>query len=162
MTQDAAAEADDAIGQAIEEHRARRGPLLPLLHAVQERCGHVSDAAVARIAQALNLSRADVHGVVSFYDHFRRTPGGRHSVCVCVCRAEACQAVGGRALEAEARHQLGTGFGGTSADGVFSLHAVYCLGNCAAGPSVLIDDELHGRVDGARLAGLLAERRARP
>jgi formate dehydrogenase subunit gamma len=149
----------DPVAEAIAEHRERRGPLLPLLHAVQARCGHISDDTVARIADALNLSRADVHGVVSFYDHFRRTPGGRHRVGV--CRAEACQAVGSRMLEAEVRRQLGVDFGGTTADGAFTLQGLYCLGNCAAGPSVLIDDELYGRVDGARLAELLAEWRGR-
>lgn len=156
---EATASESDAIAAAIAEHRERRGPLLPLLHAVQERCGHISDTAVARIAEALNLSRADVHGVVSFYDHFRRTPGGRHRIGL--CRAEACQAVGSRALEEEVRRQLGVDFGGTTADGVFTLQGMYCLGNCAAGPSLLIDDELYGRVDGTRLAELLAEWRAR-
>jgi formate dehydrogenase subunit gamma len=156
---EATASESDAIAAAIAEHRERRGPLLPLLHAVQERCGHISDAAIARIAEALNLSRADVHGVVSFYDHFRRTQGGRHRIGL--CRAEACQAVGSRTLEAEARRQLGVDFGGTTADGAFTLQGMYCLGNCAAGPSLLIDDELYGRVDGTRLAELLAEWRAR-
>lgn len=156
---EASASESDPIAVAIAEHRGRRGPLLPLLHAVQERCGHISDAAIARIAEALNLSRADVHGVVSFYDHFRRTPGGRYRIGL--CRAEACQAVGSRALEAEARRQLGVDFGGTTADGAFTLQGKYCLGNCAAGPTLLIDDELYGRVDGARLAELLAEWRAR-
>jgi formate dehydrogenase subunit gamma len=149
----------DPIAEAIAEQRERRGPLLPLLHAVQARCGHISDEAVARIADALNLSRADVHGVVSFYDHFRRAPGGRHRLGL--CRAEACQAVGSHALEAEARRQLGVDFGGTTADGAFTLQGLHCLGNCAAGPSVLIDEELYGRVDGQRLAELLAEWRGR-
>ncbi|MCB1630571.1 MAG: formate dehydrogenase subunit gamma [Pseudomonadales bacterium] len=149
----------DPLTEAIAAHRECRGPLLPLLHAVQARCGHIGDDAVARIAEALNLSRAEVHGVVSFYGHFRRSPGGRHRVGI--CRAEACQAVGSRALAAEARQQLGIDFGATSADGAFSLQGMYCLGNCAAGPSVLIDDELYGRVDAARLAELLAEWRAR-
>jgi formate dehydrogenase subunit gamma len=150
----------DPVAELIVEHRDRRGPLLPLLHAVQARLGHISDATVARIADELNLSRAEVHGVISFYDHFRRTPGGRHRVGV--CRAEACQAVGCRVLEAEARRQLGVDFGGTTADGAFTLQALYCLGNCAAGPSVLIDEELYGRVDGARFAELISEWRARP
>jgi formate dehydrogenase subunit gamma len=150
----------DPIAEVIAEHRERRGPLLPLLHAVQSRLGHVSDAAVERIADELNLSRAEVHGVVSFYDHFRRTPGGRHRIGV--CRAEACQAVGSRALESEVRRQLGVDFGGTTSDGAFPLQGLYCLGNCAAGPSVLIDDELYGRVDSARLAELISEWRARP
>ncbi len=154
MSEASAAEADP-VTEAIAAHRGYRGPLLPLLHAVQARCGHISDDAVAHIAEALNLSRAEVHGVVSFYDHFRRSPGGRHRVGI--CRAEACQAVGSRALEAEARRQLGVDFGATSADGAFSLQGMYCLGNCAAGPSVLIDGELYGRVDAARLAELLAE-----
>jgi len=150
----------DPIDAAIAEHRRRRGPLLPLLHAVQDRVGCISDEAVARIADALNLSRAEVHGVVSFYDHFRRTPGGRHRVGL--CRAEACQAVGARALEAEATRQLGVGIGGTTPDGAFTLQGLYCLGNCAAGPSLMIDEELYGRVDGARLAELLAQWRSRP
>lgn len=150
----------DPIAEVIAEHRHQRGPLLPLLHAVQSRLGHIDDGAVARIADELNLSRAEVHGVVSFYDHFRRTPGGRHRIGV--CRAEACQAVGSRALEAEARRQLGIDFGGTTADGAFSLQGLYCLGNCAAGPSMLIDEELYARVDGQRLAELITEWRARP
>ena len=150
----------DPLAEVIAEHRNRRGPLLPLLHAVQSRLGHISDTAVERLADELNLSRAEVHGVVSFYDHFRRVPGGRHRLGV--CRAEACQAVGSRALEAEVRRQLGVDFGGTTADGAFTLQGLYCLGNCAAGPSVLIDDELYGRVDAKRLAELISEWRARP
>lgn len=155
---DTATSADeDPVALAITAHREQRGALLPLLHEVQARCSHISDAAIARIADALNLSRADVHGVVSFYDYFRRTPGGRHRIGL--CRAEACQAVGARALEDAARRLLGIDPGQTTSDGAFTLEGLYCLGNCAAGPSVLIDDELHGRVDAARLAELLDARR---
>src|SRR5262249_44351316 len=107
------------------------------------------------IAEELNRSRAEVHGVISFYHYFRTHPGGRHTIYL--CRAEACQAMGARKLEAHAKHRLGIGFHGTSADGRFSLEPVYCLGNCACAPSLLIDRELHGRVDADRFDALIAE-----
>lgn len=137
------------------------GALLPILHALQDRFGHVPQAALAPIAAALNLSRAELHGVLSFYPHFRRTPPGRHLLQL--CRAEACQAVGGRALAGHVRDTLGCAFGQTTADGCFTLEAVYCLGNCAAGPSLMLDGQLVGRVDAARFDALLAElEEARP
>jgi len=130
------------------------GGLLPLLHAIQAAIGYVPTASVAEIAAALNLSRAEVHGVISFYHDFRSEPAGRHVLQI--CRAEACQAMGSRALEAHAKNTLGIDYGDTTADGAISLQPVYCLGNCACSPSVRIDDDVHARVDTDRLDALLA------
>ena len=148
-----------AVERALAAHQGRPGALLPILHAVQDALGYVPPDALPRIAHALNLSRADVHGVVTFYHDFRDAPPGRHVVKL--CRAEACQAVGSDELVSDVCARFGTELGHTRADGAVTLEPVYCLGNCAAGPSVLIDDELYGRVDAARLAELLAEWRAR-
>lgn len=144
----------------VAAHRDRPGPLLEILHGVQDAFGWVPAEAVPLIAAALNVTRAEVHGVVSFYHHFRKTPPGRHVVRI--CRAEACQSMNGRALEAEAQRSLGIGFGMTTTDGAVTLEAVYCLGNCACAPALMVDRELHGRVDGARLASLLAACRDSP
>jgi formate dehydrogenase subunit gamma len=133
------------VQAAIHAHRDRPGGLLPLLHGVQDSLGYVPPEAVPLIAYALNLSRAEVHGVISFYHHFRTHPPGRHTLQI--CRAEACQSLGARALEVHAKKTLGIDFHETTADGAITLEAVYCLGNCACGPSVLVDaDELHARV----------------
>ena len=153
-TQDARAEQLDAL---IARHAGMPGPLLPLLHAVQDEIGFIPQEAVPRIAAALNLSRAEVHGVISFYHWFRDHPTGRHVVRI--CRAEACQSMNGAATEAHAQKLLGVDWEGTSADGQFTLEAVYCLGNCAASPAVMIDDRLYGRVTPNRLEELLAQRR---
>lgn len=144
----------------VAAHRDRPGPLLEILHGVQDAFGWVPAEAVPVIAAALNVTRAEVHGVVSFYHHFRQTPPGRHVVRI--CRAEACQSMNGRALEAEAQRSLGIGFGMTTTDGAVTLEAVYCLGNCACAPALMVDRELHGRVDGARLVALLAACRDSP
>ena len=141
------------VDRILAAHAGRPGPLLPVLHDVQNQLGWIPSEAVARIAEGLNLSRADVHGVVSFYHHFRTHPVGRHTVQV--CRAEACQAWNCQATEAHAQQRLGVGYGGTSADGSFTLEAAYCLGNCAAGPSVMIDGKLYGRVTPQRLDTVL-------
>jgi formate dehydrogenase subunit gamma len=135
------------------------GPLLPLLHAVQQEIGYIPAQAVPRIAEGLNLSRAEVHGVISFYHYFRQHEPGRHVVQL--CRAEACQAVNCAATEAHAKQVLGVDYHGTSADGRFTLEAVYCLGNCAAGPSMMIDDRLHGRVTPQRFDALIGKCRSR-
>jgi formate dehydrogenase subunit gamma len=130
---------------AIDAHRERPGALMPILHAVQNTVGYVPEDAVPLIAHELNLSRAEVHGVISFYHYFRTHPPGRHVVRI--CRAEACQALGARALEAHAKKTLGIDFHETTKDGAITLEAVYCLGNCGCGPSVLVDPaELHARV----------------
>jgi formate dehydrogenase subunit gamma len=140
-------------GRLIEERRHIPGALLPILHALQETFGYVDREAVPLLAKALNLSRAEVHGVISFYHDFRDHPPGRHVVRV--CRAEACQSMNNEALIAHAKRRLGVDFHGTTSDGRFTLEAVYCLGNCACAPAITIDDKVHGRVDPARLDALL-------
>lgn len=144
-------------GEIVETHQSRPGALLPMLHALQEEFGYIADDAVPLLASALNLSRADVQGVVSFYHDFRRTLPGRHIIKV--CRAEACQAMGSGALIDHIRTKLRVDFGGTTDDGRFTLEPVYCLGNCALAPAVMIDERLHGRVD-ARRFDTLTERAA--
>jgi formate dehydrogenase subunit gamma len=147
----------DTVRNLAREHRTLPGALLPVLHAIQDALGHVPDSVLPVIAEELNLSRAEVHGVVSFYHHFRREPAGRHTVQI--CRAESCQAVGARALEAEAKALLGIDFHQTTADRCITLEPVYCLGNCACSPSIRIDDDIHGLVDAQKLAALLDELR---
>ena len=146
-----------AVLDAIEPRKTLPGALLPILHAVQEALGHVPRDAVPLIANALNLSRADVHGVVSFYHYFRSEPAGRHVLQV--CRAESCQAMGGAALEAHACKTLGVDWHGTTGDGAMTLEPVYCLGNCALSPAVMFDGELHGRMTPATLDALVAQAR---
>jgi formate dehydrogenase subunit gamma len=143
------------ITSCIEQYREVPGGLLPLLHAVQDKLGFVPPDSVPSIAKALQLSRAEVHGVISFYHDFRDVPAGNHVLQI--CRAEACQALGARALEVHAKSSLGVDFGGTTADGAITLEAVYCLGNCACSPSVRLDDQIHARVDATRLDELLAD-----
>lgn len=134
-----------AVMQAIEANRRKPGALLPILHGVQDALGYVPPESLPLIARELNLTRAEVYGVVTFYHHFRSTPPGR--MVVQICRAEACQALGARALEAHAKRTLGIDFHETTSDGAITLEPVYCLGNCGCGPSVLVGaDELHARV----------------
>jgi len=142
-----------AIERLASAGATQPGALLPILHAIQDELGYVPDAAVPIVAEALNLSRAEVHGVVTFYHFFRTTPGGRHVLYL--CRAEACQSMGARALERHVRERLKIDFHETTADGRFSLEPVYCLGNCACSPAVMIDGRLHGRVTPERLDRLL-------
>lgn len=130
------------------------GALLPIFHRIQERLGYVPPEAIKEIAQVLNLSRAEVHGVMTFYHDFRDTPPGR---CVVkICRAEACQSMGAEALIAHAERCLGTGLHSTAADGSATLEPTYCLGNCALAPAIMIDGELKGRVTPQRFDTLLA------
>jgi len=145
------------IAAIIAAHRHLEGPLLPILHAIQAAFGHIPAVAHAEIALALNISRAEVHGVVSFYHDFRNTPPGRHTVRVCL--AEACQAMGGSALRDHARSSLGVDLHQTTADGTVSLEPVYCLGNCACAPAVMIDGDLHGRVSAERFDNLVSNLR---
>ena len=144
----------DIVAASIREYRDVPGGLLPLLHAIQDAAGYIPEDAVPHVASAMRLSRAEVHGVISFYHDFRSEPAGRHVLQI--CRAESCQAMGARALEAHAKASLGIDYGGTSADGRISLEPVYCLGVCACSPSVRLDDAVHARVDPARLDELLA------
>ena len=139
--------------ETISTHAEQRGPLLPVLLALQETFGYVDARAVPLVARALNVSRADVHGVVTFYADLRSTPPGRMRVQV--CRGEACQAVGGHALAEHARGSLGVDFGETAADGSVTLDKTFCLGNCALGPTVTVNGDLHGRVHAAELDRLV-------
>jgi formate dehydrogenase subunit gamma len=145
---------DAEIRRLVEARAAEAGALLPILHAIQDRLGYVPETAVPIVAEALNLSRAEVHGVVTFYHYFRTTAPGKRTLYV--CRAEACQSMGSRALENHARKKLGIDFHGTTADGRFSLEPVYCLGNCACSPAVMVDETVHGRVTPQRLDEILA------
>lgn len=133
------------------------GALLPILHEVQDALGHIPREVVPQIADGLNLSRAEVHGVVTYYHHFRQEPPGRHVVQV--CRAEACQSMGADALLAHAEQRLGCathgGHGATSADGRYTLAPVFCLGLCASSPAIVIDDKLHARMTPARFDALV-------
>ena len=146
---------DDAeIRRLAEVHAAEAGALLPILHAIQDRLGYVPETAVPIVADVLNLSRAEVHGVVTFYHFFRTKRPGKQTLYV--CRAEACQSMGSRALENYARKKLGVDFHETTADGRFSLEPVYCLGNCACSPAVMVDETVHGRVTPQKLDEILA------
>ncbi|MEJ3654375.1 formate dehydrogenase subunit gamma [Actinomycetes bacterium KLBMP 9759] len=142
---------------AAEAHRGERGALLPILHDIQAELGYVDPEVVPVLADALNLSIAEVHGVVTFYRDFRSTPPGRTTVRI--CRAEACQSVGADALVEHAKARLGVGFGETTVDGAVTLDEVFCLGNCALGPAVQVGDRLHGRVAPARFDALLGDAR---
>ena len=143
------------VHEIVADHRDERGALLPILHAVQAEFGCVASDVIPFIAHELNLSRADVHGVASFYRDFRTSPAGARTVRI--CRAEACQAVGARDLVDAATGQLGLKVGQTAGDGSVTLDEVFCLGNCALGPSVQVDGTLHGRVTPEGLAALISE-----
>jgi formate dehydrogenase subunit gamma len=146
------------ILEVIEVHKSLEGPLLPILHALQEVFGHVPDAAQPLIAEALNITTAEVHGVVSFYHDFRRAPAGQRVLRI--CRAEACQSVGANALSEAVLAKLGLEWGDTTPDGAITVEPVYCLGLCACGPAAMIDGQVVGRVDAARIDALLAQARA--
>lgn len=140
------------VDRLIAAHAGMRGALLPLLHAVQAVLGHVPDEAVASIAHGLNLSRADVHGVLTFYHDFRRRSPGAHVVKL--CRAEACKARGSDAIEQAAVELFGVEMGATRSDALVTLEPVYCLGLCAVGPNALVDGRPVAKVDRKRLADL--------
>ena len=141
--------------EIIAEHANLEGATLVILHALQEAFGYVPEAAIPMVAKALNLSRAEVHGVFTFYHDFRHKPAGRHVLKL--CRAEACQAAGGDALAARAEAELGVSLGNTTADDRVTLEPVYCLGLCATAPSAMLDGRLIGRLDQKRLDALVAE-----
>ncbi|WP_348982324.1 formate dehydrogenase subunit gamma [Azoarcus sp. TTM-91] len=151
--------AGDRLQALVDARKALPGAMLPILHAIQEEFGWVPPEAVPMIASALNLSRAEVYGVLTFYHHFCTQPPGRHVVQV--CRAESCQAMGGEGLEAYARATLGVDWHETTADGAVTLLPVYCLGNCACSPAVRVDDDVRGRITPARFDALLAGLRER-
>ena len=145
----------DAVLTVVARHRDTEGPLLPVLHDVQRELGCIPPEAVEPIAHALNLSRAEVHGVISFYPHFRTMPAGRHLVEI--CRGEACQSRGGEHLVEHARRTLGCDFHETTADGEVTLQPVYCLGLCARPPSIMIDGHPYSRVSAEKFDRLIAE-----
>lgn len=144
---------DAAVAAAIDAWKDRPGPLLPLLHDIQHRLGHIPEQSVPDIAAALRLSRAEVHGVISFYPDFRLQPAGRHTVRI--CRAESCQARGSQALADRARQRLGLDWHETGADGRYTLEPVYCLGLCAYSPTVVVDGRQHAFVTPEKLDELL-------
>lgn len=141
------------VDRVLAAMRTMPGGLLPILHAIQDEVGYIPPEAVPRIADSLNLSRAEVHGVISFYHDFRSEPAGRHVVHI--CRAESCQSLGAEALVAYACERLGTEVHGTSADGAVTLEPIYCLGNCALSPAIMIDRQVYGRVSRERLGVML-------
>ncbi|SCB60359.1 formate dehydrogenase gamma subunit [Rhizobium aethiopicum] len=141
----------------VADLRFLEGPLLPILHEVQAEFGYVPQEALPVIAEELNLSRAEVHGVVTFYHDYRDHPAGRHVLKL--CRAEACQSMGGDAVAERVKGLLGIDFHQTTLDGSVTLEPVYCLGLCACPPAAMLDGEVHGRVDGQMAAELIAEMR---
>lgn len=136
----------------------RPDALIEILHDLQDELGYVPEKALPALAKALNLSRAEVHGVVTFYHEFRREPAGRHVIKV--CRAEACQSMKGTQLAEMIERSLNIRFGQTTADGAISIEAVYCLGNCALAPAIMVDHHLVGRADAAKVEKIIAECRS--
>jgi formate dehydrogenase subunit gamma len=141
--------------EIIAEHAPVEGATLVILHALQEAFGYVPEPAIPMIAEALNLSRAEIHGVFTFYHDFRHEPAGKRVLKL--CRAEACQAAGGDALVARAEARLGIALGHTTADHRVTLEPIYCLGLCATAPSAMLDGRVVGRLDEARIDALVAE-----
>ena len=146
---------EDSATRILSSLGGLEGPLLPVLHALQAEFGFVPQQAVPLIADHLNISRAEVAGVISFYHDFRAAPAGRRVVRV--CRAEACQSMGANDLAARLQEKLGIGWGETTPDGAVTLEPVYCLGLCACAPAAMLDDRLVGRADAAKLDAILAE-----
>jgi formate dehydrogenase subunit gamma len=135
----------DRIAEILTAHRGLEGPLLPILHAIQAEYGHVPQAAIPQIAAALSLSKAEVHGVISFYHDFREAPAGRHVIKL--CRAESCQTMGADAVAGRIKAALGIDWHETTPDGRVTLEPVFCLGLCACGPAAMVDGRLVGRCD---------------
>jgi formate dehydrogenase subunit gamma len=146
------------VGELIVAHQQVQGALMPLLHAIQDNVGYIPESIYPQIAKALNLSVAEVHGVVTFYHYFRTHKPGRHVMQI--CRAESCQSMGSETLEAHAKKCLNVDYHQTTSDNAITLEPVYCLGNCALSPTVMIDEEVYGRVSVADLDALIAEAKA--
>jgi formate dehydrogenase subunit gamma len=144
--------------EIIGAMRGLEGPLLPILHGIQDEFGYVPPEALPVIAEALNISRAEVYGVVSFYHDYRSRPAGRHVLKL--CQAEACQSMGSDAIAARMKQLLGIGFHETTKDGAVTLEPVYCLGLCACAPSAMLDGAVIGRLDAEKLDEIVAEVRA--
>ena len=148
----------NAVTQVIDSLKDKPGAMLPILHGIQDTLGYIPKGSVPLIASALNVSRAEVHGVITFYHYFRESPPGKHTIHV--CRAESCQSMNGAELETHAKAKLGIDYHETTQDGNFSLEPVYCLGNCGCSPAVSIDGEVYGRVSPERFDEILDEVRA--
>lgn len=146
---------DEDLRAIIDAHASLEGPLLPMLHAIQAEYGFVPAAAHEPICDVLHITRAELHGVISFYHDFREAPAGRHVLKI--CRAEACQSVGGTAVAEALLGKLGLDWHGTTANGAVTVEPVYCLGLCACAPAAMVDDRVVGRVDAAKLDAILAE-----
>ena len=155
MMQSQGTETEAQVAAIIEELKGLEGPLLPILHGVQEEFGYVPTEALPVIAEALNLSKAEVHGVVTFYHDYRSQPAGRHVLKL--CQAEACQSMGSDAIAAQVKAALGVDFHQTAADGSVTLEPVYCLGLCACAPAAMLDGEVIGRLDADTVAEIAAE-----
>lgn len=149
------ADDEEFVAAIVEQRKDEPGALLPILHGVQDKLGYVPQQTLPLIAEGLNLSRAEVHGVVSFYHYFLTSKPGRNKIQI--CRAESCQAMGGRLLEAHAKQSLGIDYHQTSIDGEFTLLPVYCLGNCACSPSVRIGDEVYGNISVEKFDQLVSD-----
>jgi formate dehydrogenase subunit gamma len=147
----------DQIEKIIGRFRGQPGPLLIVLHAIQEEFGYIPEEAEPVVAEGLNLSRAEVHGVVTFYHYFRHHPPGRHVVQI--CQAESCKSMNSDKLTEHARRALGIEMNQTTSDGQFTLEPVYCLGNCACSPAMMVDGQVYGRLTNARFDAVLAEHR---
>lgn len=155
IVQPASTELAARTSAVISELKNLEGPLIPILHGVQEEFGYVPQEALPIIAEALNLSRAEVHGVFTFYHDFRHHPAGRHVLKL--CRAEACQSMGGDAIAAQIQQKLGIGFHETTKDGAVTLEPVFCLGLCACAPAAMLDGEMIGRLDADKIDEIAEE-----
>ncbi|ODT07473.1 MAG: formate dehydrogenase subunit gamma [Mesorhizobium sp. SCN 65-20] len=158
VMQPASTELAARTAAVISELKDLEGPLIPILHGLQEEFGYVPQETLPIIADALNLSRAEVHGVVTFYHDFRKEPAGRHVLKL--CQAEACQSMGSDAIAAQVKQKLGIGFHETSKDGAVTLEPVYCLGLCACAPSAMLDGEVIGRLDADKIDEIAEEVRS--
>ena len=141
------------VGEILSAHKGMEGSLLPILHAIQAEFGYVPQVALPIIAQDLNLSKAEVHGVMTFYHDFREYPAGDHVLKL--CRAESCQSMGAESVAAHAQKALGIEWHETTKDGRFTLEPIFCLGLCACGPAAMINGKLVGRVDEARIDAII-------
>ena len=156
--QQASTDSSARMAAVIDEFMSLEGPLLPILHGIQEEFGYIPSESLPIIAEALNISRAEVHGVVTFYHDYRSHPAGRHVLKL--CRAEACQSMGGDAVAAQIQQALGIGFHETAKDGSVTLEPIYCLGLCACAPSAMLDGEVIGRLDADRIEEIVQEVRS--
>lgn len=144
----------DTVIRIVDSLKDKAGALLPVLHGIQSALGYIPPDSVPIVAERMNVSRAEVHGVISFYHYFRESRPGRHTLYL--CRAESCQAMDAKSLEEHAKRRLGVDFHETTSDGEFSLEPVYCLGNCALSPAMMVDGHLYGRVTPQRFDSVVA------